>query len=281
MRLFRTLRTHRPSYSTAEHTLELRAPRTWKEMTQEQLRYVLHLLATFQDDPVTVKTYMLCRFTGLRIGRRVLLPRGQGKIEQAYRCHFRTAWWRLSRRFLIYPWQVQSLLHQFDFIDQYDGMDVRLDTISGCRAVDDELHGFSFGDYLNAEIYYQIAIKKHDKDAVAKLARLLYRKKNGEPASYLHWRHLAAAEQLGTLMWFARVKSLMAQEFPYFFLQTEGLDSEAYDLIAARDAQIRALTEGNITLEAAVMEMDCWRALTELNQKARETKEFKEKYGGK
>ena len=281
MRIIKTLRTHRPSYSTAERTLNLQAPKSWKEMTQEQLRYVLHLLATFHDEPVMVKTYMLCHFTGLKIGQRLLMPGADGTPVVVYRCRFRTAWWRLSRSFLLQSWQVQSLLHQFDFIDQYDGMDVRLDTISGCRAVDDELRGYPFRDYLTAEMYYQMAIETREEDKITKLARQLYRLKNGEPIPYLKKWHLSAAEQLGTLMWFARVKSLMAQEFPNFFRRTEGTEMEGYDLIAARNAQIRALTEGDITKEAAVMEMDCWRALTELDQKAREAREFKEKYGNK
>ena len=47
------------------------------------------------------------------------------------------------------------------------------------------------------------------------------------------------------------------------------------------NAQIRALTGGDITKEKEVMSMDCWRALTELNEKAREQQEFNQKYGRK
>ena len=45
------------------------------------------------------------------------------------------------------------------------------------------------------------------------------------------------------------------------------------------NAEIRALTGGDITKENQVLSMDCWRALTELNEKARETQEYNEKYG--
>ena len=47
------------------------------------------------------------------------------------------------------------------------------------------------------------------------------------------------------------------------------------------DAQIRALTEGDITKEETIKALPCWRALTELNEKAREAKEFHEKYDKK
>lgn len=41
------------------------------------------------------------------------------------------------------------------------------------------------------------------------------------------------------------------------------------------NAQIRALTAGDITKEARVLEMDCWRALTELDAKAKEAEEMR------
>ena len=63
MRLFRTLRTHRPTF-LADGSIDLYAPVEWRKMTQEQLRYVLTLLSLF-DDPTVVKTYMLVRLCGM------------------------------------------------------------------------------------------------------------------------------------------------------------------------------------------------------------------------
>lgn len=37
--------------------------------------------------------------------------------------------------------------------------------------------------------------------------------------------------------------------------------------MGAMNAQIRALTGGDVTKERAVLQMDCWRALTELDAK--------------
>ena len=39
--------------------------------------------------------------------------------------------------------------------------------------------------------------------------------------------------------------------------------------------QIRALTEGDVTKENEILALDTWRALTELDAKAREAEEFK------
>ena len=96
-----TLRTPHCSYSTADGLL-LNAPRGWKELTQDQLRYVFFVLSTFTD-PVTVKTYMFLRFTGLEVVR---------KIAGGITCRLEGDSRR--RKFNISTWQIQSLLHQFD-----------------------------------------------------------------------------------------------------------------------------------------------------------------------
>lgn len=46
-------------------------------------------------------------------------------------------------------------------------------------------------------------------------------------------------------------------------------------LRTAMNAQIRALTGGDITKEEAVLSMDTWRALTELEAKAKEAEDIK------
>ena len=43
----------------------------------------------------------------------------------------------------------------------------------------------------------------------------------------------------------------------------------------AMDAQIRALTKGDVTKEAEVLQLDTWRALTELNAQAKEYEELR------
>ena len=51
------------------------------------------------------------------------------------------------------------------------------------------------------------------------------------------------------------------------------------DMRKVIDAQIRALTKGDIVKEELVLQQDCWRALTELDALAREAEEFERKYG--
>ena len=275
MRLFRTLRTHRPTF-LADGSIDLYAPTEWRKMTQQQLRYVLTLLSLF-DDTTVVKTYMLVRLSGIHIeGETIRVAHDQPK---GYRCWFRPAWWKPRRWFTLEAWQVQGMISQFDFIDPFDGMDVRLERIHGCRAVDDILDHYPFGDYLLAEQYYQLAVSSGKPEMIDRLACFLYVQRNGKHPKRLS---LSSAEQMGTLRWFAHVKSVFAERWPFFFRKVDaGIEEMDIDLMGAMDAQIRALTEGDITKEETIKRLPCWRALTELNQKAREAKEFHDKYDKK
>jgi hypothetical protein len=255
----------------ADGSIDIYAPTSWRKMTQQQLRYVLTLLSMWEDMD-RVKTYMLIRFSGIHIcGYTERVTRDQPK---AFSCWFRPAWWKPRHWFTLEPWQVASLISQFDFIDQFDGMDVRLERIHGCRAVDDILDHYPFGDYLMAEQYYQLAVSSGKPEMIEKLATFLYVKRNGKHPKRLS---LSPAEQMGTLRWFAHVKSYFAERWPYFFRRVDAdIEEMDIDLMGAMDAQIRALTEGDITKEDTIKALPCWRALTELNEKAREAKEFHE-----
>ena len=285
MRLFRTLRTHRPTF-LADGSIDLYAPTEWRKMTQEQLRYVLTLLSLF-DDMTTVKTYMLFRLGGIRVeGETVRVTREQPK---SFRCWIRTAWWKPRRWFTLETWQIESFIRQFDFIDPFDGMDVRLERIRGCRAVDDILDHYPFGDYLMAEQYYQLAVSSGKPEMIERLATFLYLRTKRHGVLWLKKKEvhptrlsLSPAEQMGTLRWFAHVKSVFAERWPNFFRRVDAdIEEMDIDLMGAMDAQIRALTGGDITKETVIKQLPCWRALTELNEKAREAKEFHEKYDKK
>ena len=258
----RTLRTARPTYS--DKGLELRAPESWREMTQRQLRYTLFLLWTFQD-PWDVRVRMLARFTGLKVWGRS----GKG----AWLCHWRAGFLGLRRRWVtLMDWQLRSLAERFSYVDRYEDMGCRLEAIHGLRAVDVHLHGVAFIDYLNAEKYYQAFVRSREERFLDKLATLLYRRKGGELARRVRMKPW---ERLGVFLWYSYVKSELGRKFPHFFKKLPADRQEEYDMMAAINAQVRALTDGDITQEEAIFKSDCWRALTELDAKAREAEELR------
>ena len=244
----RTLVTRQPSYSEGRG-LELFCPVTWHQLTQEQLRYVLKLLVR-NLDPVEVKIRVLCAFSGLRVRR---------KLQASYKCEIGSG--RKRRIVYVQAWQVQSMFDQLGFIDRVEDTDVRLEIIGGCHAVDLYLHGMSFRDYLMCERFYQLFLIHRKDEFLDKLASYLY------VGDKDHWE-LSPVERLGTFMWFTHVKKALSENFRHLF--QSGDESENYDLIASMNAQIRALTDGDVTREEQVLNVDCWRALTELDCKVRD-----------
>lgn len=75
------------------------------------------------------------------------------------------------------------------------------------------------------------------------------------------------------MAWMSSLKTYFATIWENFF-QPSANDGGEIDMVAIMNAEIRALTGGDITKEMQVLQTDCWRALTELDAKAREAQEF-------
>jgi hypothetical protein len=168
---------------------------------------------------------------------------------------------------------VLSLLSQFDFIDGFDNFQP-LQAISGLKAVT-SIRKITFQDYLFAEKYYQLYLMHKEDKFLQQLGYLLYRDEDGKRDDSVNF---TAEELLGTFLWYSDFKQVAAANFPHFFKNTkEGEEPTMEDITMGIRAQVRALTDGDITKQQAVFETDCWAALTELDEKAREAEEYNEK----
>ena len=105
-----------------------------------------------------------------------------------------------------------------------------------------------------------------DDNAIVAMARIVYngKKKIKEYKPYIRF---------GIIQWYTQLKTHFSMQFSNFFKRTEG--GNAQSVVEAMNAQIRALTGGDVTKEKEIFAIDTWRALTELNAKAREAEEFK------
>ena len=166
-------------------------------------------------------------------------------------------------------------------------MDCRLDAVCGLHAADALLQqGVNFNEYLHAEKYYQIFVETQNMEYIDNLAQWLYHDSHGRAAGYgdavddqgltVEDVTLTPGERVGTLLWFVHVKRVMARAFPNFFKKTDVEDGqpEHVDFTELYNIQLRALTGGDVTKESTVLNLECWRALTELDAKAREATEF-------
>ena len=125
-----------------------------------------------------------------------------------------------------------------------------------------------------------------DMEYIDNLAQWLYHDSHGRAAGYgdavddhgkvVEDVTLTPGERVGTLLWFLHVKQVMARAFPHFFKKAVVEDGEPdpVNFIELYNIQLRALTGGDVTKEDTVLRLDCWRALTELDTKAREAEEL-------
>lgn len=268
-----------PSFSTHKdgtQEFNFKAPSSWAELSEEQLRYVLTVMSIHHDH-IVIKCYLLARFCGLTVHKYT---------RTGWKCSVKcdendengdSKTGKVCERVLyISAAEILSLLKNFDFIDKFtDFRPLQRASDVLLTAVDSMLHDVSFYDYLNIEKNYQLFMLNQEDKFLQKMAHLMYRTAAGSADETAHFEPY---ELLGVFMWFSSVKEYFAANFPHFFKPArEGGELRRVDILPAMQAQIRALTDGDVTKQQAVYNTDCWAALTELDNKAREAEEFKER----
>ena len=160
-----------------------------------------------------------------------------------------------------------------DFLRQFAPLPVRITKIVRATAIAADFQGVPFSTFISTDNYYQGFLHTKNEDLLKHLATLLYPKVKKFSTPLL----------LNAFYWFSSLKHYFARLFPHF-LQPMSADEQnllgyappiGEVLRTAMNAQIRALTGGDITKEEAVLSMDTWRALTELDAKAKEVEDIK------
>ncbi len=233
-------------------SLNITPPKCWRELTDAQLLYYARVSAEHEWKVDELLTQCFFRFVGL-----TPVP---PKLTDQTVCYSDE-----KKNYIAIPdKQIAVASTRLEFLTTPPDFPVRPSKLEGANAVDAELHGVSFSDYLAAENLYQAFLMTKNNDALDALAKILY------PGIALR---PDAAQRYCLVLWMVGLKALFSREFPDLFKPSGG-SGESPDLRAVMDAQIRALTGGDITKEETVLAADTWRALTELNAKAREAEEF-------
>lgn len=257
----RTKLTTRPSSLQDDGTLNLHVPHSWSELTQDQLRYALFLLTQGWEE-WQVRTYLFARFAGIDV---------LNEKKDGWLCEVETDKGKKTR-FFLELWQIRSFCEAFDYVFDGNGADNRLESIGLYKAADVELYDYPFEYYLIADNYFQqyMMSDKSNEEPLKELARYLYLDSEGKSPDRIE---CTVPELMGVFLWYVRIKHNFSEKFPHLFKPAaEG--GEDYDMVGAMNAQIRALTGGDITKEEIIRKADVWRALTELEAKAREAEEL-------
>lgn len=198
-------------------------------------------------------------FTGVRVLRRE---------HDRFLCRINAADGGKTARVLFWtsPGDLAELLEPLSFVSSPGDVPVRLDRWHGAEAVDDRLHGLSFGDYLRLENLYQGFISSQDIGSLHSMAEILY------PG--IKTEHIDEVFTFGLLQWVVQIKSLFRRMWSHFFRPATGAVS-APSMLEVMNNEIRALTGGDVTKEEVVFATDCWRALTELDFKAKDAEDIR------
>lgn len=239
-----------------QQILNISLPQSWQQLTDKQLRFVFHLFN--QEYTLTeVKTLCLLKWAKIHVVRKeggIFIIKHKGK------------------RYPVSALQVTEVLSSLDWLGSVPGYPVRLSHIGSHRPVRADFQDVSFADFLTLENLYQGYLQTKSGDLLLQMARIMYQSRR---------IHLNDVEEINIFYWFSSVKQMFANMFRHFFKSATTDDSmphcpSFHELQESMNTQIRALTGGDITKENEVLKMDCWRALTELDAKARDYEEMKQ-----
>ena len=240
-------------------TINFNVPSNWAELGDKRLRYVYELIA---GDCTSDELKILCllRWSDTKvIGRQdsgaYLLKKGKMLFEAT-------------------PLTLAELLPHLDWLSAVPTEPVRLSKINRRDALAADFQGVPFETYIVCDNLYQGYLQTQDDALLDQLADVLYPGRKE--------LKLKPAERISIFYWMAALKDFFSRRYSDF-LQPATADkanllgaSPNYGamLQEAMDAQIRALTKGDVTKEGEILALDTWRALTELNAQAREYKQL-------
>ena len=252
-----------PYFRSMEAFFNLSLPTDWQSLSDSQLLYFFTQLS--HDLPMEeILTLCLFKWADLRVlckthdGSYLVKRRHKQKQEAT-----------LTIR------QVQAATASLEFLRQFAPLPVRISKIERAAAIEADFQGVPFSTFISADNYYQGFLHTKNDALLKDLATLLYPKVKS--------RHLTTPLLLNAFYWFASLKQYFARLFPHF-LQPMSADEQnllgyappiGEMLRQSMNAQIRALTGGDIIKEDAVLNMDTWRALTELDAKVKEVEDIK------
>ncbi|MDO4512255.1 MAG: hypothetical protein Q4B68_10625 [Bacteroidales bacterium] len=242
-------------------TLNLSVPGSWSELSDGQLRFVYRLLAQ-QYTSAEIRTKCLLRWSDTHV------QAGNGKEYYLLRHHGET--------FDVSALQIAQIISHLRWLDELPASPVRIARFRLHRALPADFMGVPFELFLVCDNLYQGYLATKNDALLDEMGKVMYRCRNSRlPAEY----------RIGIFYWFAALKQYFARSFPHFYQPTKsddanllGAQSATNQVAEAMNAQIRALTKGDITKEKTILSLDTWRALTELDAQAKEYAELQSKY---
>lgn len=242
-----------------DNIVDITLPTGWRELSPKQLKYVFGLLAANVSEHELL-LFCLLRWSGLRVESHV-----NGASAYTLR--------RDRKRFAVADEMLAAATSSLRWLLEMPECPFNLPG----HHVDILFREVPFSIYMSCDNLYQGYIATSDQSLLDGMAAHIFGRR----------RHLDEWQRVMVFYYFTALKNDFSRRWPHF-LQPAGASTQGNLLESSTpaqrvresvDAQLRALTKGDITKEQLVLGLDTWRALTELDALARESREFAEKYG--
>lgn len=240
-------------------TIDFSFPKDWNELSDKQLRFVFSLLARDFATP-EILTLCLLRWNKTKVIGR--LDDGSFLLKKG-RTFFRTT-----------PLAIAETLSLISWLGSLPKSPVRISVIKGKKALPADFSDVPFQTFIICDNLYQGYLSTQNDNLLDQLGAALY-------GGSIRFKPL---ERINCFFWFASLKETFARKYSDFFQPLNSscddgnlLGSSSPSVEDAMNAQIRALTKGDVTKESLVLALDTHRALTELNAQAREYHELNSK----
>ena len=237
--------------------INITVPDSWENLSDKQADYLFERLSEHRSSD-DIKTLCLFRWGGIKlIGRQA------------------PGMWLLRKDKTLFSASaddIVALCSALAFIDSVPKIPRLRSRIGKYRAIHPALNGVPFEKFIVCDNLYQGFLQTRDTQLLDSIGGIAYPGRT----------RFSEAQRTMLLYWFIALKEYLANLYPDFLKPASSgadsgnlLGSAPQSVVDAMNAQIRALTKGDITKEAAVLAMNTHRALTELNAQAREYEEFK------
>lgn len=245
------------------NSINIVLPTSWQELSDEQIRTIFKFIAMNLSD-AEVKFLCMAKWNKIEV---------LGKTERKGEY-----WVKVGKKtFALNARTANNLTAPLDFINEIPTFPIRISQIGKHKAIPPDFEGVPFEKFLYCDNLFQGYLHTQSNELLKEMLQIIYDIRDDKKMKDID------AYAVMTFYWFAALKTLFAKYFPNFYmpiaevqepdmLQGQSLHQK---LTAAVNAQIRALTGGDVTKEPYVMKMDTLRALTELDAKAREAEEIR------
>lgn len=244
------------TFSDGQLSVEL--PKGWHELSQPELLTVYKLMTAFSPEELPFEVFR--EFTGMELVR-ITDDRYFVKIKATENGKDVKLFAGISAM------QLTACYEPLQWLGDPGNIPVRLDSVGGVNGVRADLHGLKLGAFLQFENLYQGFLQSRKPQALCAMAAVLY------PGFGRNWE-LQPWEEINMINWAAQIKAMFTARFTHLFKAPGDEEPSAISMTEVMNNEIRILTGGDITKEDMVLSADCWRALTELDYKAKEAEEF-------